>query len=335
MPYETIEALPPEIRDEFSEECQQAFLEAFNSSQEADEADAFGDGMTAAQDCAVRAEEPAAEAGIEPDCGCDHAGEKGRKVLPLEETAVTDDGSGTFSGYANVFGIVDDGGDKVLKGAFKSVLQDFVKEGFIGWAHDWSKPVATIDDATEDDHGLLITATFHGTPEAQAARQITTERLKRGKSVGLSIGYEIGDAKDTTYGRDIKSFKRLFETSLVMVPMNRPSYVTAAKGTLGSGQPYAERLALALAQAEALTGEAKWLAAHSRKRADIRHKEGRILSGSNRERLKTLGGSLRDVLSDIEDLLSTTDPDRDKAAAQAAIARSILTLSGVYPSKGN
>lgn len=328
MPYDMTADLPQSVQDEFSSDCQQVWLDAFNATIGTDVDRALAADAAADVCAAAKAEEP-----VEPDCGCDHAvagrGGAERKVLPLDSASVDDTGSGEFSGYANVFGIVDDGGDKVLKGAFKSVIPQFLKEGFISWNHDWATPVAMPIEATEDAKGLLIKARFHGTATAQDARRITQERLAAGLSMGLSIGYEVGDAKDTNYGRDIASFKRLFETGLVLVPMNRPSNVTAAKGSLGSGKPYAERLSLALAQADAIEREFKWLATHTTQRAELRQKEGRVLSGANRDRLTELKKSLAAVLRDIEELLQATDPGRDKAAAQAALARSFLTLSGV------
>lgn len=333
MPYADVSELPEEVRDTYSDECQGVFVSVFNETYEADgEEAAFGAAHAAAQACeeAQAEDTDEGEAGAEPDCGCEHEKSTGgeRKVLPLKDAAITE--AGEFTGYANVFGIVDDGGDKVLKGAFKPVIGEFLKSGFVSWNHDWGTPVAMPTAAVEDDHGVKISARFHSTPRAQEARQITQERLTAGLSMGLSIGYEVGDFKNVgPLRRDISTFKRWFETGLVLVPMNRPSLVTAAKGSLGSGKPYAERLALALARAEALEREIKWLADHSRIRADIRLKEGRVLSAANRERLTSLKQSLRAVLRDIEDLLSATDPDRDKAAAQAALARSFLTLAGV------
>lgn len=338
MLYADVTELPDAVREAYSDTCQATFLEAFNTAAEGgeDEEACFRIAHEAARECMAADDETetdeADEAGAEPDCGCDHraAGHHGigeRKVLPLKEAAVSD--TGELTGYANVFGIVDDGGDRVRKGAFKGVIPQFLKEGFVSWAHDWATPVALPLEAVEDDHGVKIRARFHSTPRAQEARAITQERLAAGLSMGLSIGYEVGDAKRVDGIREINSFKRWFETGLVLVPMNRPSLVTAAKGSLGSGQPYATRLALALARAESIDRELKWLASHSRERADLRQKEGRVLSAANRERLTTLKTSLSAVLRDIEDLLRATDPDRDKAAAQAAIARSFLTLAGV------
>jgi len=46
----------------------------------------------------------------------------------------------------------------------------------------------------------------------------------------------------------------------------------------------------------------------SRSLADLRRKEGRVLSDANRKRLSSLLESLQAVGADIEDLLSATDP---------------------------
>jgi hypothetical protein len=72
----------------------------------------------------------------------------------------------------------------------------------------------------------------------------------------------------------------------------------------------------------------KSLAEHSKNRAELRMKEGRVLSTDNRTRLATLKDSLNAVLADIAELLDATDPDREKAVT-AAVLRSIQTLSGV------
>jgi HK97 family phage prohead protease len=243
-----------------------------------------------------------------------------RTLLALDDVTVSD--TGEFAGYGNVVNVVDDGGDKVLSGAFNDALPRFLKEGFVSWGHDWNDPVAMPVEAYEDQKGLFLRAQFHGTPRGQEARQIVQERAKVGLAMGLSIGYEVGKATPTSYGRDIASFNRIFEVALAMVPMNGLSNVTAIKGSLGSGLPFAERLELVLA-------EAKAVADHSRERADLRLKEGRVLSGANRERLGSLKESLAAVLTDIDELLRATDPARDESAAKAALARAYVTLAGV------
>jgi HK97 family phage prohead protease len=162
------------------------------------------------------------------------------KVWPLTDFKASDTGSGSFSGYASVFGVRDLGGDVVQAGAYADTLPQFLARGFIPWGHDYSAlPVATVAQAYEDAHGLYLTAEFHSTPDAQAARKVVQERLARGKSMGLSIGYVATDADHQPDGRLLKKI-HLLETSLVPVPMQPEAGVTAVKGSLAENDPDAK-----------------------------------------------------------------------------------------------
>src|SRR6185503_11658301 len=104
-----------------------------------------------------------------------------RKILALADAVTTNDGAGSFMGYASRWDERDAQGDIVIRGAYTETLPQFIQRGFIAWGHDWLTPVATVREATEDDQGLLLTADFHSDDVSQRARQITTERLARGK----------------------------------------------------------------------------------------------------------------------------------------------------------
>jgi HK97 family phage prohead protease len=141
-----------------------------------------------------------------------------------------EDGPGGFEGYASTFGNKDRAGEIVVKGAFQKSLDRFKSDGFIAIGHDWGGlPVATVTEAYEDEKGLFIKGEFHSTKEAQDARTVMQERLARGKSVGLSIGYEVKDAEQTAKGRLLKEIE-LYETSIVTVPCNPEANATEAKG---------------------------------------------------------------------------------------------------------
>jgi HK97 family phage prohead protease len=144
---------------------------------------------------------------------------------------ILDDGPyGSFSGYASVFGNTDRQNEIVLPGAFSKTLPAFLKDGFGALNHDWSSlPIATISEAREDARGLYVKGEFHSTPDAQAARTIVRERLERGKSVGLSIGYKVTDDEFKEGSRHLKEVD-LFEVSLVSVPANAEAGVQAIKG---------------------------------------------------------------------------------------------------------
>lgn len=132
--------------------------------------------------------------------------------------------------------------ERPTPGAFAPHLATFLKDGFMVVAHDWGTlPVATITSAEEDPVGLLCTAEFHSTAEAQAARTTTAERLARGKSVKTSMGYdvlrqrlvEMDDptlkAEGISQGRELTDVF-LYEASLVNVPANPQADVTRVKG---------------------------------------------------------------------------------------------------------
>lgn len=247
-----------------------------------------------------------------------------RKTLLLEKAAVNDDGE--FSGYANVFNVVDRGGDRVLPGAFAKDLKRFLAEGFIAWGHNWAEMVAMPTSAKEDEYGLFLGARFHSTERAQEARTITQERIAAGLSMGLSIGYDVLDSEHVTEkGTRIRNLRELFvyETSLVAVPMNQLSTVTAVKGGgLGSGLSYADHLDWVLDEVRAIV-------TRSTERADARAKEGRVLSSANRDRLARLATALREAQADLDTLLSETEPEGDKLAREMEAMGARLRRLGV------
>lgn len=181
------------------------------------------------------------------------------KFQDLRELKVADRGNGEISGYRAVFGVIDESGDIIVKGAFKDTLDQFLKSGWTAHSHDWSfvSAIGYPVEAYEDDHGWFVRSEFHSTPEAQTARQIAKERLKAGKQVGFSFGYSPTDthtieprAYETELPRYLKpsylteglrkaqGFARIrilkvleaLEDSLVTAPMNRMAAATALKG---------------------------------------------------------------------------------------------------------
>lgn len=249
-----------------------------------------------------------------------------RKTLPIRNFAFkADDGAdgGTFEGYGSVFGNVDSGGDVILKGAFADAIPDFLSRGFVPVGHDWmGLPIATIDEAKEDDDGLFFKAAFHTTQAAQDARTVMRERMERGKFVGLSIGY-LPDYDDGVEFRDdgvrvLSKIKELAEISFVTVPMNREAGVAAVKTAAGA-PPFSERAARVLADVEDFIEHAK---AHAAMRDEF--KEGRALSAANRTRLSGISGQMREAATSLDTILADTDPDREKQTAADYNRRRLL-----------
>lgn len=114
-----------------------------------------------------------------------------RKYTALKDLKVTDEGPGTIEGYRSVFGIIDEGGDIVVKGAFTNTLSEYLHSGFTAHSHDWnfSEAVGFPVDAKEDEHGWWVKSQFHSTDDAQKIRTKAKERMEAGKQVGFSFGY--------------------------------------------------------------------------------------------------------------------------------------------------
>ena len=224
-------------------------------------------------------------------------------------------------GYASTFENWDDVGERPVKGAFKSHLSDFLKDGFIAIGHNWSQlPIATPTIAREDEKGLYVQAQFHSTPDAQAARTVVKERLDRGKSVKLSIGYEVLLDEYVPEGRLLKDVK-LYEWSIVTVPANPQASVTGAKAAIWKDRPILEHSdvveAAVLSAADALRGYEDRVAELESRRG----KEGRVLSEPNRKRIKTLLDALATVTADLEQLLTATEPKPKAEEAKAVFER--------------
>lgn len=162
------------------------------------------------------------------------------KQLELKEPVLQER---EFVGYAATWD-VDSVGDRIVPGAFTN-LADFVRDGFIAVAHDWSRlPVASILDAQEDDKGLLLHARFHTHPEAEAAYQYVRERLELGKTVKLSVGFVLKRSHDepAENGAVVRVIEEaeLLEVSLVGVPANPKADVIAVKGGVETEQKATE-----------------------------------------------------------------------------------------------
>ena len=232
-----------------------------------------------------------------------------RKTFEIKDYAFKsdDDGPGTFEGLGAAFGNVDHGGDVILPGAFKGVIDDFLYRGFVPVSHNWlGLPIGTIVDAKETDAGLFFKAAFHSTQAAQDARTVMQERLERGKFVGLSIGY-MADPDGIEFRDDgvrvLSKMKELAEISFTMVPMNREAGVASVKSLT-----FHDEAETALAAVKGLIERTQALAA-------MRVKEGRTLSSANRTRLSGISEQMREAATSLDAILAETDPDREKLAS--------------------
>ena len=143
---------------------------------------------------------------------------------------------GIFTGYASVFGNKDSYGDVVQPGAFSATLAAWKASGDtlpLYWGHDMGDPFSNIGgvlDATEDDHGLLVTCQI----DIDEPKPMKVYKLLKGRRVKqMSFAYAIvegGPAKSEQLG-DYYSLDvlNLFEVSVVPIGANQETEILDVK----------------------------------------------------------------------------------------------------------
>lgn len=158
-------------------------------------------------------------------------------VLDIKE--ISEDGQ--FEGYGATFGNKDRGGDIVVAGAFTGGLVEHRQRGTsvkMFWQHDPHQPIGKWIDMAEDAKGLYVKGRLNmGVQRAREAHAL----LKEGDIDGLSIGYSIVEAEpDESKGALLLKKVRLFEISIVSMPMNDRARIDAVKA--GRIEEFARRL---------------------------------------------------------------------------------------------
>lgn len=144
--------------------------------------------------------------------------ESGLEVKFAGGQPVLVDGS-VIEGYASIFGLIDQGGDAVAKGAFAASLARLKAKGDkvrMLWQHDPTKPIGVWDEITEDAQGLRVRGRL--LPEVAQAREAAA-LIEAGAIDGLSIGYRTVRAERDAQGQRKLIEVDLWEVSLVTFPM--------------------------------------------------------------------------------------------------------------------
>ncbi|GGA54210.1 HK97 family phage prohead protease [Pelagibacterium lentulum] len=144
--------------------------------------------------------------------------------------AVAIDADGRFSGYASVFGQVDQGGDIVMAGAFaRSLAKRRPSAVRLLFQHDPKEPIGLWDTIEEDAFGLRVSGRLlDGVPRAASLKAL----IAQGAVDGLSIGFRAVRAT-----REPRSgFRRLWavdlwEISIVTFPMMDAARIASAPGS--------------------------------------------------------------------------------------------------------
>lgn len=149
-----------------------------------------------------------------------------------------ENGPGYIEGYAAVFNNVDNGGDKIIPGAFKKTIIEKLplkRIKFVDFHNGWRSSediIGVVEEAKEDEFGLWIKARLSKSNRAQEVR----EKIKDGILDALSIGYrtvKYSYAKEGEKEPDIRILEELelFEASVVAWGMNSLAVITGAKNS--------------------------------------------------------------------------------------------------------
>jgi hypothetical protein len=146
-----------------------------------------------------------------------------------QESQVTLTEGRVIEGYASLFGLADQGGDVVLRGAYRASLERLKARGGtvkMLWQHDPAQPIGIWDEIHEDERGLYVKGRL--LPDVARAREAAA-LIEAGAIDGLSIGYRTIAAEKDAKGQRLLAELELWEVSLVTFPMLREARV-AAKG---------------------------------------------------------------------------------------------------------
>ena len=159
-----------------------------------------------------------------------------------------------ISGYASLFGAVDQGGDVVGEGAYAASLAKLKAKGQkvkMLWQHDPNQPIGVWDEVREDGRGLWVKGRIL-TDVAQGREAAAL--VQAGAVDGLSIGYRTLRATKNDRGGRLLSELELWEVSLVTFPM-LPEARVAAKGDGPEAAALRDLAAVFNAARETLAGD--------------------------------------------------------------------------------
>jgi HK97 family phage prohead protease len=137
--------------------------------------------------------------------------------------------TGELEGYASVYGVLDQGGDIVVAGAFDKLVKSVQSGGRkpkMLWQHRPDEVIGVWEQVSSDATGLFMKGRL--LLDIPRARECHT--LLRAKALdGLSIGYRTVDYEMGSNGARYLKELDLRETSVVTFPMNEDATVTDVK----------------------------------------------------------------------------------------------------------
>lgn len=228
------------------------------------------------------------------------------------------DDAGSIEAIISTFDVIDHGGDVVLASAFEDG-----QSALMVWSHDWDRPIGKGTIRVEPERAVFAGKLWLDTTDGeQAYRKIRNA----GDLQEYSWGFRVLDADFAERdGQPVRVIKRteFFEAS----PVLKGEGMRTRTLSLKSGLSFPDQSDAALAAVR------DWQA-RARSLADLRAKDGRVLSEANRDRIKQHADALEGVMRDLRDLHAATAPKDDgKSAALLAVViqaqKTLARLNGV------
>lgn len=248
-----------------------------------------------------------------------------------------------FQGYLSTFNNIDDGCDVIAPGAFVATIPDFLANGVVCWQHDWMTPIGKWLEAREDSYGLFVKGQISLTTAGRDALILLRDQVIKKMSIGYQVlGYRMlsdeegilmfGQAAYDAALRNLPWYQdgvrlltaiKLYEGSPVSVPMNPKAVITGVKDGLLAGLSMGAHYVAVHAAVAEYTARVKAL-------ADLRRKEGRMLSAANSDKLRTMRDSLAEHLTMLDDLLTASAPPVDAGGTGDAEGEKAAVLAAVH-----
>jgi len=228
-----------------------------------------------------------------------------RKSVQLE---LKKDKEGAFVAKIATLNVIDKDGDVTASGAFpqgKEVLVSAYQHESWGGALPVGKAIIK-----EDGDDVIAEGEFN--LKTQTGREHYEAVKFSGGLQEWSYGFSVLESEDSEVeGQKVRILKSVepYEISPVLLGAGIGTQTLAIKNDKTA---YVDQAESVLAAVSDLTERTKSL-------ADLRRKEGRVLSSSNRERMSKLLKALSDVATDLKELLEATEPDKALVAYLTAI----------------
>ena len=164
------------------------------------------------------------------------------RVKLLRDVNAIVEREGAFTALVAIFGNVDRGGDRIVRGAFAKSLDAWRESGNripIVWSHQYDHPAMVIGSADpmqskETDEGLLLVGQLNlDSPVAHHVRDL----LRNGDINGWSFGYKTIRERKAADGANELLEVEIGEAGPCIIPMNAATRTVTVKGEQPEPQP--------------------------------------------------------------------------------------------------